>query len=181
MGREKLSLEVDGLPLIEHVRNALASICGEVLVVGGATVLPEGVRRVADERPGRKGPLAGIEAGLAASKHDSVFVAAGDMPFLTPDLVQYLLGRLEEGLAPAVVPRYAGRVHPLCGAYQRALLPRVRAALDGEQLAVRGFLEGLDGVEYVGEEMQGFGDLDVVLTNLNTPEDLSLARREARR
>lgn len=181
MGREKLSLEVEGLPMIENVKNALASACSEVLVVGGDVFLPKGVRRVADERPGRQGPLAGIEAGLAASKYDLVFVAAGDMPFLGPDLVRYLLERLEEGLAPAVVPRYAGRVHPLCGAYQRALLPRVRAALDGGQLAVRAFLEGVDGVEYVGAELQRFRDPDVVLMNVNTPADLSRARREARR
>jgi len=176
-----MSLEVDGIPLIEHVKIALASACSEVLVVGGGAFLPKGARRVADERPGREGPLAGIEAGLAASRHDHVFVAAGDMPFLRSDLAQYLLERLENGLAPAVVPSHAGVVHPLCGAYQRALLPRVRAALDGGQRAVRGFLEGLDGVEYVGEELRCFGDPDVVLVNVNTPEDLARARREAGR
>lgn len=181
MGREKLSLEVDGLSLIEHVRNVLASTCSEVLVVGKAALPSEGVRHVADERPGRQGPLAGIEAGLAASRCDHVFVAAGDMPFLKPKLVDCFLERIERGRAPAVVPRHAGRVHPLCGAYQRALLPKVRAALDGGHLAVRGFLEGLDGVDYVGEELRGFGDPDVMLINVNTPEDLSRARREAGR
>ncbi|MDQ3603722.1 MAG: NTP transferase domain-containing protein, partial [Actinomycetota bacterium] len=34
MGREKLSLEVEGMPLIERVRDALAGCCHEVLVVG---------------------------------------------------------------------------------------------------------------------------------------------------
>ena len=67
MGREKLSIEVGGLPLIEHVNNALSGSCQEVLVVGGGIVALEGVRHVADERPGRQGPLAGIEAGLAAA------------------------------------------------------------------------------------------------------------------
>ena len=75
MGREKLSLEVGGLPLIAHVRNALSLSCQEVLVVGGETFRLEEVRCVPNERAGRQGPLAGIEAGLAASKYDHVFLS----------------------------------------------------------------------------------------------------------
>jgi GTP:adenosylcobinamide-phosphate guanylyltransferase len=42
-------------------------------------------------------------------------------------------------------------------------------------------VEGIDQVEYVGEELQRFGDPDRLLMNVNTPEDLELARHEARR
>ena len=173
MGREKLSLEVAGVTLIERVKDALADRCQEVLVVGGGYTM--------GERPGGLGPLAGMEAGLARARYPLVFVAAGDMPFLTPDLVGYLLGRLDEGGVLAVVPRYRGRLHPLCAAYKRALLPRLGAALDSERRAVRGFVEGIEQVEYVGAELQRFGDPDRLLMNVNTPEDLELARHEARR
>jgi molybdopterin-guanine dinucleotide biosynthesis protein A len=172
-------MEIGGLSLIERVKNALAGYCDELLLVGG-NVQPGGVRHVADRRSGRQGPLAGIEAGLAAARFDRVFVAAGDMPFLTQSLVGYLLGRLEGGDARAVVPRYGSRTHPLCAAYSRALLPRVGAALDSGVLAVRGMLEGIDGVDYV-EELGRFGDPDVLLMNVNSPPDLALARRMAER
>ena len=180
MGREKLSIEVDGLPLIDHVKNTLSASCQEVLVVGGSIEL-DGVRYVADERPGRQGPLAGIEAGLAAASSPHVFVAAGDMPFLSNGLVGYLLERLDQGAVSAVIPRYEGRSHPLCGAYARALLPRVRTVLDDGGRAVHEFLEGIDGVEYVGEELRRFGDPDLLLMNVNSPRDLERARREAGR
>ena len=180
MGRQKLTIEVDGLPLIEHVKNALSASCQEVLVVGGSVEL-EGVRHVPDERPGRQGPLAGIEAGLAAASSPHVFVAAGDMPFLSQGLVAYLLERLYRGTTSAVIPRYGGRSHPLCGAYARALLPRVRAALDDGDRAVHEFLEGIGGVEYVGEELRRFGDPDLLLMNVNSPRDLERATREAGR
>jgi len=173
MGREKLSLEVAGVTLIERVKDALAGCCQEVLVVGGGYT--------AGERPGGLGPLAGMEAGLARARYPLVFVAAGDMPFLTHGLVAYLLGRLDEGGVLAVVPRYRGRLHPLCAAYKRTLLPRLGAALDSETRAVRGVVDGLEQVEYVGAELQRFGDPDRLLMNINTPEDLALARREARR
>ena len=181
MGREKLSLEVGGLALIEHVRNALADSCQEVLVVGGESIGLEEVRRVSNERAGRQGPLAGIEAGLAAAKYDHAFVAAGDMPFLSPGLVGFLLGRLDRGGVVAAIPHQGGRSHPLCGAYARALLPQVSAALDGGARSVGAFLEGTVGVEYVGEELRRWGEPDLLLMNVNSPRDLERARREAGR
>jgi molybdopterin-guanine dinucleotide biosynthesis protein A len=103
------------------------------------------------------------------------------MPFLAQDLVAYLLERLNWGTVSAVIPRHGGRTHPLCGAYARALLPRVRAALDDGTLAVHKFLEEIGGVEYVGEELRRFGEPDLLLMNVNSPRDLQRARREAGR
>jgi molybdenum cofactor guanylyltransferase len=181
MGREKLSLRVGRLTLIEHVRNTLSASCQEVLVVGGKTIRLAEVRYVSNERAGRLGPLAGIEAGLAASNFDHVFVAAGDMPFLSPRMVDHLLERLGRGGVVAVIPHHEGRSHPLCGAYTRALLPRLSAALDRGARAVGEFLEGTGGVEYVGEELRRFGEPDLLLMNVNSPRDLERARREVGR
>jgi molybdenum cofactor guanylyltransferase len=180
MGREKLFLEVDGVPLAERVRTALTG-CREVLAIGDSGVRLEGVRYITGERPGGLGPLAGMEAGLASAHYPFTFVAAGDMPFLTQSMVSYLLGRLARGGVLAVVPRYRGRIHPLCAAYARALLPRLETALDGGTRAVHGFLEGVDEIEYVEEELRRFGDPGLLLMNVNSPGDLELARREARR
>src|SRR5215213_9965035 len=132
MGREKLSLEVEGVPLIERVRDVLTDCCLEVLVVGGGGVRLEGVRYITGERPGWLGPLAGMEAGLASARYPLTFVAAGDMPFLTQSMVSYLLGRLARGGVLAVVPRYRGRIHPLCAARRR------RAGCPPEREAARG-------------------------------------------
>jgi molybdenum cofactor guanylyltransferase len=181
MGTDKLSLEVGGIPLIHRVHDALAPHCREILVVGGGGAQAQSVRRVAGERPGAQGPLAGLEAGLAAARNPLVFVAAGDMPFLAGDLVGYLLGRLVRGGASAVVPRYRGRPHPLCAAYDRGLLTRAGIALDGGVRAVRDYLEDLDEVDYVGVELRRFGDPELFLMNVNTPEDLERAREEAAR
>jgi len=176
MGRDKLLLEVCGVPLLRRVHDALAARCAEIIVVGGDPAWLEGVGRVSDERPGRLGPLAGMEAGLAAARNRLVFVAAGDMPFLSGDLIGYLLERLEGRGVSAVVPRHRGGTHPLCAAYDREVLPRVRAALDGGVRSMRGFLEDVGSVEYVEDELWGFGDPDLFLMNVNSPEDLGRAR-----
>lgn len=179
MGHDKLSLEVGEVPLLRRVYDALADRCTEIVVVGEGGVRLERARRISDERPGAKGPLAGLEAGLAAATNRLVFVAAGDMPFLSGDLVAYLLERLEEREACAVVPRHRGRIHPLCAAYDRAVLPRVRRALDEGVRAAHRFLETLDEVEYVEKGLRRLGDPDIFLINVNSPEDLDLARCSA--
>ena len=176
MGRDKLLLEVGGVPLLHRVHDVLARRCAEVILVGGGPARLEGIRQVPDERTGGQGPLAGMEAGFAAVENRLVFVAAADLPFLPAELVGFALERLEERSAFAVVPRQGATVHPLCAAYDRRILPRVRSALDSGVRSVREFLRTLDAVEYVGRELRRFGDPELFLMNVNSPEDLDRAR-----
>ena len=175
MGRDKLLLEVGGATLVERVAGALSARCEEVILAGRGTA-PPGVRAVGDVRPGQ-GPLAGMEAGLAAARHPLVFVAAGDMPFLRPGLVDHLLEVLQERGSPAAVPDDGRRTHPLCAAYSRGVLPSLSSALDGGVRGAREFLGGLDGVAYVpAAELRELGDPGLLLMNVNSPEDLARAR-----
>lgn len=175
MGRDKLLLHVGDETLVGRVAGALSARCGEVILVG-RDAAPPGVRAVGDDRPGQ-GPLAGMEAGLAAARFPLVFVAAGDMPFLSAELVAHLLGVLRDRGAIAAVPDDGGRTHPLCAAYSRGVLPSLRSALDGGVRAARVFLRGLDGVVYVPEaELRSLGDPDLLLMNVNSPDDLARAR-----
>jgi molybdenum cofactor guanylyltransferase len=177
MGQDKLPLIVGGKPLLDGVCLTLASHCDEILVVGEGGYAPAGARCIPDLRPGRQGPLAGIEAGLLDARHRAVFVAAADMPFLTGDLAGYLLGLLS-GDVPAVVPDSGGRLHPLCAAYGREIWPAVSAALDRGIRPVRELLKALPSVRYVREEeLRRFGDPDLLLTNVNSPKDLERARK----
>lgn len=175
MGRDKLFLEVGGATLVGRVSAALSSRCEEVILVGGGPA-PPGVRAIGDDRPGQ-GPLAGMEAGLAAARHPLVFVAAGDMPFLRPELVDHLLAVVQDRGALAAVPDDGRGTHPLCAAYSRAVLPHLRSALDGGVRAAREFLRALDGVVYVPEaELRSLGDPNLLLMNVNSPDDLARAR-----
>lgn len=179
MGRDKLSLPVGGVPLVRRVYDVLALVCEEVLVVASEEPardygLP--ARTVADLRPGREGPLAAMEAGLAAARNDHVFVAAGDAPFVSADLVGFLLERVAGSEVRAAVPRYGGRPHPLCAAYERDILADLSSTLNLGVRAVREFLESLDDVTYVEDELERFGDPETFLMNVNSPEDLEKAR-----
>jgi molybdopterin-guanine dinucleotide biosynthesis protein A len=180
MGRDKLSLKIGDIPLLERVCNALAFSCEELIVVGGERYTPSRARRVSDLRCHGEGPLAGIEAGLLYARYRSVFVAAGDMPFLARELVEYLLGLLSDDVL-AVVPSLQGRLHPLCAAYGRELRPTVSSALEQGVRSVRELLGELPGVRYVGEaELRRFGSPNLLLMNVNSPVDLEQAQTAAR-
>lgn len=174
MGRDKLPLRIGDATLLDRVHQVLASCCRELFVVGAREHILAGVCHVSDLRPD-EGPLAGIEAGLLAARYRPVFVAAGDLPFLTSDFVEYILGLLSDHRS-AVVPHFGGS-HPLCAAYGREVQPVVSAALDRGARSVRGLLETLPRVRYVGEgELWRFGDPNLLLMNVNSPEDLRRAR-----
>lgn len=177
MGHDKLSLKVGGVPLIHRVHDTLAGECSEIIIVGDERddLKPLNARFIKDLRPGREGPLAGMEAGLAASANRCVFVAAGDMPFLKRGMVRYMLDLVEEHAVLAVVARYQG-THPLCAAYDRRILSGLTATLDAGVRGARRFVESLGGVRYVeGEELERFGEPETLLMNVNSPEDLKRA------
>lgn len=183
MGRDKLTMKVGSKTLLDRVHNALQSSCEDVLIVGatGRNRLKfnrfSGVRVVPDFRPGRAGPLAGIEAALAAARNDLVFVAAGDMPFIPEEMVGALLELIGGDDVRVAVPRYGGRLHPLCAAYHRDALADLSFTLNLGVKAVHTFLENIDGVRCVEEELTLFGDPELFLMNVNSPEDLERARR----
>ncbi len=183
MGRDKLALTVGEKTLVTRVYDVLQSGCDEILMVGStgwgrpALDRSKSVRSISDSRPGRVGPLAGIEAALGAARNDRVFVAAGDMPFIPTELVGALLELLGRDDVRVAVPRYGGRLHPLCAAYLREVLPDLSFTLNLGVRAVHTFLENIDGVRYVEEELALFGDPELFLMNVNSPDDLERARR----
>ena len=142
MGRDKAWLEIDGLPLVQRVVHRLASLAGEVLFSARepgpyaalCARLPLPAAVVLDRYPDA-GPLAGLEAGLAAAAHELVFAVATDMPFVNPALVSHLLD-LSEGY-DAVVPLTPHgdtlEPEPLHAVYRRTCLPAIRAQLGLDQ------------------------------------------------
>jgi molybdopterin-guanine dinucleotide biosynthesis protein A len=169
MGQPKALLPVAAGTLLEWVVMRLAASFGEVLLSVGAAddqlsrALPQGLpgRLVFDLHLGR-GPLAGIEAGLAATSFDAVFAVACDMPHVTPELAAALL-RAAQG-RDAAVPRVGGRPEPVCAVYRQSAAGAVSAALREGRLRAAEVLDELD-VAYLDSV-----DPDL-LRSLNTPDE----------
>jgi molybdopterin-guanine dinucleotide biosynthesis protein A len=165
MGRPKALLPVGGTTLIEWLTARLAPGFAHLVVAAReAERLPPSLRPrlVTDLHPGA-GPLAGVEAGLAASPHDVVVVVACDMPAVTAGLLRRLAEAAGEGV-DAAVPRVAGRAEPTCAAYRRSAAGPIAEALAAGRLRATDALAGLRVRWLDGED-------PALFANLNTPDD----------
>jgi molybdopterin-guanine dinucleotide biosynthesis protein A len=171
-GRDKAFAAVGGEPIAVRSVRLFRTLFPQVVV---ATNRPErfrdlGVETVADCFPGC-GPLAGIHAGMLASRHPHVFVAACDMPGLDAGVIRFLLGRI--GSADAIVPRWQADVEPLHAVYALRCLPAIEAALRAGRHALRDLLATLE-VDFVSEsELARVRGAAASMTNVNTPEELA--------
>jgi molybdopterin-guanine dinucleotide biosynthesis protein A len=173
---------VGGRPLLLRVVDALQDLTGDIVLVeaaGAARPLPEldgVVCRVADAAPDM-GPLAGLQAGLAAAHSDHAWVVGCDMPFLHLGLLARLM-QIAPG-CDAVVPVWRGRVQPLCAVYGRACIPHIQAQLATGDRSLRGLLARC-AVRHVTEaEVRAAGAGSAAFLNVNTPAALRRARRLA--
>jgi molybdenum cofactor guanylyltransferase len=96
----------------------------------GAAALTPRVRTVRDARP-HLGPVSGLATGLAAARGAVAWVAACDVPFLAPTLIEGLVSLAETEGADVVMPRWRGFLEPLLAVYR----PSTMAALFARQLA----------------------------------------------
>jgi molybdopterin-guanine dinucleotide biosynthesis protein A len=169
-GAVKGLLKVEGEPLAARSLRLFARLFPSALVVANdpAPYLPLGAPVVADRLPGRGAP-GGLHAALVAATTPWVFTAACDMPFLSEAGVALLYARREG--APAVLPRWGGRLEPLHALWSRACLPALERALAEGEPSLRA-LAALVGARVVEESAWRMIDPDGrAFENVNTPED----------
>lgn len=156
LGTDKASLFLD------RVVRAIEPYVAEVLIAG-----PD---HIPDLFPDH-GPLSGIYSAMLVAQHDRCLVAACDMPFIQPGIVQRLIAL--SGDEDALVPRIDGRPQPLLALYRKTCLPALKQTLEEGELKVELFLDRVR-VRHLTEE--NFLETDLVsFFNVNRPEDLKRA------
>ena len=169
-GRDKGALIVEGLPILDRQLAALSAVTADVmLVVGEQTPPPRADVRIVRDRVTASGPLGGLDAALAAARHDALVLLACDMPFVTARFLAHLLALTSE--ADAVVPRTERGYHPLCAVYTRACQPAIAGRLDRGQLRMVDFLADVRVRVVGGDELAALGDHHRLLANINTPAE----------
>ena len=180
MGTDKAFVLLDGRTLLARALDVARSLTPEVRIVGNPAKFASFAPVVEDVFPGC-GPLAGIHAALRSSQTDLNLIIAVDIPFLTPALLEYMLGRAKSSAAAMVtVPCADHRSQPLCAIYRREFATMAERALRAGHYKVDPlFAEA--GAEFVSEEeLQSAGFTFDLFSNLNTPDDLAEAARKKR-
>jgi molybdenum cofactor guanylyltransferase len=182
MGVDKGLLQIAGVPMIVRAARLAESVLGAPAVVVGT---PEkyrglGLRAMADDWPGC-GPLGGIATALRASAADWNLIVACDLPYLTPQWLEYLLQRARDSAEEAVVPMNLGPANkrgaePLCAVYHQGCEPSLRRALE------QGVRKVTDGLAELRVEViepakwKGFDSDGLLFKNVNTPADYAEAK-----
>ena len=138
MGRDKAVVEIAGRTMLEAVIEAGRRIGEPVLI--GRPVDHGGIRAIPDLRPGRLGPLAGLEAALAWASGRDVVLLAVDQPFVQAATLESLLDEPGE----AVVPVDGGWLQATCAVYRTACLARVEALLETPERSLQALLAGVE-------------------------------------
>ena len=165
MGRPKAWIEVGDTVLLRYVVERLGPAFSEVVVAFGEPEQMEQLvpYRVVFDRKRDAGPLAGLEAGLIAARHDVLFAVACDMPYVTPTTAQLAVAAARN--SDAAIARHDGLFEPVCGAYRKTALPAIVGALDAGNYTAHDVAQSLDVTWLEGLDPAEF-------ESLNTPADL---------
>jgi molybdopterin-guanine dinucleotide biosynthesis protein A len=173
LGRDKVLLQLDGIPIIKHLHNGLKPLVHEVLLIGHRRPEfdPLGLRVVEDIMPGA-GPLGGIYTALVSSETPFVFVVAGDMPFISTSLISTIVQARRD--ADAVIPSGPRGLEPLCAVYSRSCTEPFGASLEKGNRRIVSALEGLNTLK---PEISVRNSEQDPFFNINYPEDLERIKK----
>lgn len=182
-GADKALMPLAGRPLLEHVVDRLEPQVARLAISANgdpARFAGWDMRILPDEDDDRRGPLAGILAGLdwaAEQGADTIVTVACDTPFFPADLVPHLLlvaEPMEAPMAIAVTPNEAGmlRRHPTFGLWPVALRHDLRSQLASGLRQVSLWADA-----HFAREAQFPSGRPDPFFNLNTREDLAQAEQ----
>jgi molybdopterin-guanine dinucleotide biosynthesis protein A len=177
MGEDKRFIHVGQRTLLERSCAVLCEVFEQIYVViaQDSPALQADVPVVRD-LVSDGGSLGGLYTGLRLAKTQHVFLAASDMPFLSPDVIRYMVCLKDQ--VDIVISRWATRLQPTHTVYGRDCLPvieemmalhnrKIQSMIDHSALRVRVITE---------EEIRKIDPDGRSLFNINTPSDLEQAR-----
>ncbi|MFM5815002.1 molybdenum cofactor guanylyltransferase MobA [Aeromonas dhakensis] len=167
-GADKGWVELAGRPLIDHVLDRLRPQVDEILINANRSQARYQALApvIGDDNPDYLGPLAGMQVGLAAARHDWVLFVPCDGPALPRDLMV----RFRAALTPQtelVVAHDGDWLQPVVALLHKSLLPSLSAALaEGERKIDIWFARHNMAVV-------SFADQPDAFINLNSPDELA--------
>jgi len=170
MGSDKSLLPIFGARFIDHLYRTMDELFEEVIIVTNSPGLYAGIdcRKVPDIYYAQ-GSLAGIHSAVCHARHDKVFVAACDMPFLNPAVVRDLCTRAAS--ADVVIPVHNEGAEPLHALYSKSCIGPMEEVLDRGQKRIVGFFPQVTVEEVDTGEWQDLDPEGLSLRNINTPEE----------
>ena len=160
---------LDGEPLVEHIIRRLAPQVGRLIINANQNhdiYAGFGYPVVGDRIEGHAGPLAGLEAGLAACTTPYLLTVPCDSPLLPADLVSRLAACLTAHKASIAVARTGEQLHPVFSLIRSDEMPELQAFINAGGRRMEAWLRRLCWAPCP------FDDCPEAFANINTPDEL---------
>ncbi|MCO8267229.1 molybdenum cofactor guanylyltransferase [Haloferax sp. AB510] len=185
---DKAVASLAGTPLIRRVADRMSGVIDSLVVncrpeqTAALRTALDGYDHpitIAEDADCDEGPMSGIMTGLRAAETEYAFVAACDMPFLEPALIDRLFERAAG--RDAAVPRVGdGWFQPTYAVYRAsAMADACEAALAEGSYKIIDPLFTLDYVVLGEDEVREYATLDT-FENINTPDEFARAAEQLR-
>jgi len=180
LGHDKITEKVGNTTLLGKVISGIDSLSKDIVIVTAEerdfTEFADNpkVKTVTDIFPGR-GSLGGIYTGLVKSESFYNLVIAADMPFLNGGLLAYMT-EVADGF-DFIIPRIGTFFEPLHSIYSKNCISPIETMINNNRRVIIELFDFVK-VRYVeAEEIDRFDPEHLSFFNINTIEDLELARK----
>lgn len=176
-GEDKLSYQLGGHAILERVVSCLAFLDSDTIIVTSEEkgYIGEGLGRcktVFDFIP-QGGPLASIYTGLSFTEQEYSFVCAGDMPFISKDVISYMTEEIKDN--DVVIPEIGDGLQTLHAIYSRKCYSILNRALQMGSGRMKYFFTQLKVRKVSEEELRGIDPGLKSLFDIDSKNDLTLA------
>tara|TARA_Y100000814_G_scaffold288463_1_gene259974 strand:+ start:376 stop:1011 length:636 start_codon:yes stop_codon:yes gene_type:complete len=183
LGRDKAWEDVGGQRIIDRVIGALQSSCDEVLIIGdrperqNELSLPKCIQYRSDELKGR-GSIGGLYTGLKSSDTLWSLVVACDMPFISRELIRFMLSMISKNRCDAIVPIINGRYQPTHALYNSTCIPFIEKNISSGNFRMDSYFDEIYLEEISEDVINSIKGAELSFFNVNTEDDLFTAREQ---
>ena len=183
LGRDKAWEDVGGQRIIDRVIGTLQSSCDEVFIMGdrperqNELSLPKCIQYRSDDQKG-KGSIGGLYTGLKASDTLWSLVVACDMPFISRELIRFMLSIISKNRCDAIVPVINGRYQPTHALYNSTCIPFIEKNISSGNFRMDSYFDEIYLEEISEDVINSIKGAELSFFNVNTEDDLFTAREQ---
>lgn len=180
MGENKAFIEIDGIPIIARVHRILEKLFEEIIIVtNDKELFTRFNSKVYSDLVPQRGVLGGLYTGLFFSSFPYAFCVGCDMPFLKESVIGHLMKEAKNN--DVIVPRTKDGFHPLHAIYSKNCLEPIKKTMEQGKYRIIDFYPMVK-VKIIEEgEFSPFDSFRESFVNINTPEELLLAKEKTGR
>jgi molybdopterin-guanine dinucleotide biosynthesis protein A len=168
----KAKLLIGGKSIISRVTGIIEDVFDEIIIVTNSTdEFKEYDRfKIVGDQFLETGPLGGIHAALKSSTKDSVFVFAGDMPFLERELITDQIDFYNKNNCKVLVPKVNQFIEPLHAIYSKSIEKDLENYLSvTNNYAVKDYIKRIKTCYMLLSESH---EIAKAFSNINSPKEI---------